>query len=195
MFWQGRIWKWGVVAPATALAFAGALADIVTSTVDYWYLLAPSYFVIAISVWNDLGAFAKSRRTALTAAEAAVDDGDEDEEAPRTLKPPSIVEAGDAGLLAAGDDAIVTHVQTVTALSVVGALGRLFIQGLGTFCITLICLVAIWAAIAIGTWGKGYWYIYGPVLAGIAWLTWVVVRSGPANTDGAGATPGERLVR
>src|SRR5271168_4310093 len=102
MFWLGRIWKWGVVAPVTALAFAGAIADIVTNTVDYWYLLAPSYFVIAISVWNGMSDRAEARRRA--AAEAS---GEEDENVVASGKPtsPSIVEIDDPGVSTSdGDD-------------------------------------------------------------------------------------------
>ena len=152
-FWRGKIWKWGIVAPVTLLALAGALADIVTSTVDYWPLLAPSYFVIAISVWNNLGDSAKARRRAVAqVAEAPIDEPDADE-------------AGDYST--ADSDGIVTHVQPVTVLSLAGGLWRLFAQGFWTFGITFFCMVLIWMAIAVATWVRGYWYIYGPVLAGI----------------------------
>ena len=38
--------------------------------------------------------------------------------------------------------------------------------------VTFICMIAIQAAIDIATWGRGYWYVYGPVLALLAWFVW-----------------------
>jgi len=179
MFWQGRIWRWGVVVPVTVLAFAGGIADIVTNTVDYWCLLAPSYVVIWISVWNSLGAKAEARRQA---ALAAADDDAADETAP------SIV-AADAP---ADDEAIVATVRPVTVVSITGAVWQTFLRILWTFTFTFMFMVLIWMAIAIATWARGYWYIYGPIFALIAWFVWTVLRSGPAD---AAEAPAQKLVR
>jgi hypothetical protein len=182
MFWLVRIWRWGVVAPVTVLAFAGGIADVVTGTVDYWYLLAPSYFVIAISVWNSLGAKAEARRQAALAA--AERDDETDEAAPQIV-------AADAP---ADDDAIVATVRPVTVLSITGAAWQTFLRVLWTFTFTFMFMVLIWMAIAIATWARGYWYIYGPIFAGVAWFVWTVLRSGPADATDE-ASPAHKLVR
>jgi len=188
MFWLGKIWRWGVVVPATLAAIAGAITDIVTDTVAYWYLLAPSYFVIAISVWNELSVEAMARRRADRLAAESVDGG----RPPETQ--PSLAESNEPGAGAAADDAIVATVRQVSAFTIAGGLWRGFIRAFATFGITLFCMVLIWMAIGVATWARGYWYVYGPVLAGIAWLIWAVVRSGPADKADV-AAPAERLVR
>jgi hypothetical protein len=188
MFWLGRIWRWGVVVPATLAAFAGAIADVVTDTVAYWYLLAPSYFVIAISVWNELSIEAAARRRADRLAAESVDEGRPPE------AQPSLLESNELARGAAADDAIVATERQVSAFTIVGGLGRGLIRVVATFGITLFCMVLIWMAIGVATWARGYWYIYGPVLAGIAWLIWAVVRSGPADKADV-AAPAETLVR
>ena len=173
----GRIWRWGVVVPVTVLAFAGGIADVVTGTVDYWYLLAPSYFVIAISVWNGLGARSEARRQV---ALAAVDDaGDET---------PLTIVAGDP----ASAEPIVGDERPVTVVSIAGAAWRTFLRVLWTITFTFMAMVLIWMTIAIATWARGYWYIYGPIFAGIAWFVWTVLRSGPAD---AAEAQQETLVR
>jgi hypothetical protein len=48
------IWRWGIVLPVTLLALAGGAAEVWTGTVNYWYLLAPSYLLIAVQVWRHL---------------------------------------------------------------------------------------------------------------------------------------------
>ncbi len=190
MSWQGRIWRWGVVVPVTLAAFAGAIADVATGTVAYWGLLAPSYFVIAISVWKDLSADAKASRRADRLAAEATDEGRGQE----TL--PSLVEAVEPAGGSTADDAIVAPARQVSVVTIIGGLGGGIIRLIMTFGITLFCMVLIWMAIAVATWARGYWYVYGPVLAGIAWLVWSVVRSGPADKpDVAGSAPGGPLVR
>ena len=188
MFWVGRIWRWGVVVPATLAAFAGAIADVVTNTVAYWYLLAPSYLVIAISVWNELSAEAAARRRAERRAADSADEG----RSPQAQ--PSLEESSEPVGGAAADDAIVSTVRQVSGVTIVGGLWRGSVRLFVTFGITLFCMVLIWMAIGLATWARGYWYIYGPVLAGIAWLVWAVVRSGPADKADR-AAPAERLVR
>jgi hypothetical protein len=45
-----------VVTPCALAALAGGIGDVVTGTLRFWYLLAPSYGVIAITVWRGAGA-------------------------------------------------------------------------------------------------------------------------------------------
>jgi hypothetical protein len=182
MFWQGRLWRWGVVVPVTVLAFAGGIADVVTGSLFFWYMLAPSYFVIAISVWNSLGAKAGARRRA--ALSAAERNDEKDQAAPQSM-------AADA---CAGDDAIVAQVRPMTMLSIAGEAWQTFLRVLWTLTFTFMFMVLIWMAIAIATWARGYWYIYGPIFAGVAWLVWTVVRSGPADAAER-ASPAQKLVR
>jgi hypothetical protein len=52
------LWRWGVVLPVTLAALSGAAADIVTGTLAYWWLLAPSYPIIYIGLWRALGPYA-----------------------------------------------------------------------------------------------------------------------------------------
>jgi hypothetical protein len=46
------VWRWGIVLPVTLLALAGGAADVWTGTLGFWYLLAPSYLLIAVQVWR-----------------------------------------------------------------------------------------------------------------------------------------------
>lgn len=180
----GKVWRWGVVAPVTALAFAGGIADVVTGTLFYWYLLAPSYFVIAISVWNSFSAKAEARRRAELAAAHREAAGDE------PIPEPATIMASDDPAPA---EAIVTQVRPVTVWSLADGALRLLVRFLATFTVTMILLILIWAAIEVATRVRGYWYIYSPIIVGIAWFTWTVMRSGPADADEAPATP--KLVR
>jgi len=65
--WRGAVWRWGVVTPCVVAAAAGAIADVVPGTLRFWYLLAPSYAAIAITVWRGMG----TRPTAALALEPA----------------------------------------------------------------------------------------------------------------------------
>ena len=52
---RGRFWRWGVVLPATLACLAGVVADVVTNTLFYWWLLVPAYVVMFIANWRDSG--------------------------------------------------------------------------------------------------------------------------------------------
>ena len=77
--------------------------------------------------------------------------------------------------------------------SVASGLGQGFVRLLAAATVTFICMIAIQAAIDIATWGRGYWYVYGPVLALLAWFVWSAWRSGSA--DGKPAKDGPPIVR
>jgi hypothetical protein len=155
------------------------MGDVITGTLQFWYLLVPSYLVIAIAVWRQLDA--RAARTALSTAAS-----DEDEAARPASSQTPLVEAGDRAL---GGDPLVDRPPRVSVGSVVLGLGQGAVKLLAAIVITFIYLVMIWMAIAVATWGRGYWYIYGPVLALVAWFVWHVWRSGFADAKG-----GDRIV-
>jgi hypothetical protein len=167
-----KVWKWAVVVPATIAALAGGLADVITGTLNFWYLLAPSYPVIGVSVWRGLSAKAEAAWRAKQLA-------DPDEAVAGAPTPP--------------DEALVTDAPRASVGSVATSLGQGFVRLLGAVAVTFICMIAIQAAIDIATWGRGYWYVYGPILALLAWFIWTVWRSGPA--DGTSAKGGQPIVR
>ena len=164
MVWPEKAWRWGAVVPATVAALAGGLGDVITGTLQFWYLLAPSYLVIAIAVWRDMNA--RLARRALAAGKA--------DQTP-------LVEAGDRAM---ADEPLVARPPRVSVGSVVLRLAQGAVRLLAAVVVTSIYLVMIWMAIAVATWGRGYWYVYGPVLALIAWFVWHVWRSGPADAKG-----------
>jgi len=52
--WPGWAWRWAVVVPCVVAALSGGIGDVVTGTLRFWYLLTPSYAVIAITVWRGM---------------------------------------------------------------------------------------------------------------------------------------------
>ena len=173
-----KVWTWGIVIPATVAAFAGGLADVVTGTLDYWWLLAPSYPMIGVAVWRGMSAKAEAAGRARQLAE--------------------LDEAAAGAPAQAAEDvaaaaALVSDAPQVGVGSVATSLGQGFVRLLAAVTVTFICMIAIQAAIDIATWGRGYWYVYGPVLALLAWFTWTVWRSG--SDSGKPAKGGDPLVR
>ena len=41
--WPGWAWRWGVLVPCVVAALGGGIGDVVTGTLRFWWLLAPSY--------------------------------------------------------------------------------------------------------------------------------------------------------
>ncbi|HEY2710487.1 MAG TPA: hypothetical protein VGI95_20785 [Caulobacteraceae bacterium] len=148
-----KIWKWGIVLPVTLAAFAGAIADIVTGTVDYWYLLAPSYFVIAVASWRN----SDMRLIDRWRAEKARFTKKEADEYVEEMNRPARTAPGRA-------------VQSVWQLSM---------RFLASFRMTFFFMVCMWGAIEFLTWAKPYWYIYVPVILVIAGLIWWAYASSP----------------
>jgi len=171
-----KVWRWAIVVPATVAALAGGLADVITGTLHYWWLLAPSYPVIGVAVWRSMSAKAPAAWEAKQLAE--LDD------------------TATAAEPAPPDLALVTDAPQVSVGSVATSLGQGAARLLAAVAATFICMIAIQAAIDIATWGRGYWYVYGPVLALLAWLVWAVWRSGPADGKAASdAKGGDPIVR
>jgi hypothetical protein len=173
-----KIWKWGFVVPAAVAALAGGLADVMTGTLNYWPLLAPSYAVIGVSVWRGTSAKAEAARRAKQLAEL------DEAEAGKSAAPAEDLE---------GAPALVTDAPRVSVGSLATNLWQGFVRLLVALVAAFIYLIAIQAAIDIATWGRGYWYVYGPVLALIAWFVWSAWRSRTA--DGKPAKGGEPIVR
>jgi hypothetical protein len=182
MVWPKNAWRWGAVIPSTVAALAGGLGDVITGTLQFWYLLVPSYLVIAIAIWRDMDA-----RVARRALEAAAREADEDEAARGASNQTPLIEAGDRAM---EDEPLVARPPRASVGSVVLRLAQGGVRLLAAIVVTFIYLVMIWMAIAVATWGRGYWYVYGPMLALIAWFVWHVWRSGPADAKG-----GDRIVR
>jgi len=168
-----KVWKWAVVVPATVAALAGRLADVIAGTLNYWWLLAPSYPVIGVAVWRAMSAKAQAAWEAKRLAEL-----DETATAEEPAPP---------------DQALVSDAPQVSAGSFATSLGQGAVGLLAAVTVTFICMIAIQAAIDIATWGRGYWYVYGPVLALLAWFVWTVWRSGPA--EGKPAKGGQPILR
>jgi hypothetical protein len=155
-------------------ALVGGLADVITGTLQFWYLLVPSYLVIAIAVWRDLDARA-ARRALRTAA------SDEDGAAGPVSNQAPLVEAGDRAMQGG---LLVDRPPRVSVGSIALGLGQGAVRLLAAIVVTFIYLVMMWMAIAVATWARGYWYVYGPVLALVAWFAWHVWRSGFADAKG-----------
>jgi hypothetical protein len=180
MAWPAKLWRWGIVLPATLAAFAGGIADVVTGTLVYWPLLAPSYFVILIAVWRDTDARAEKRRRDRRLAEPEAEaeaDGFRDEAPPPLESEPELLGRGPG-------DATVTEPPRLTGGSILVFLGQGFVRLLVIVTVTSIYLVAIWGVIAVATWARPYWYVYGPGLAVIAVLAWLIYREGAVRKSG-----------
>ena len=212
MSW-GKIWGWGVVLPATLSAFAGALGDVVTGTLQFWWLLVPCYPVIAVATWRGTSrkAMAAFDAKKLADAEQAYQEAEAAYNADRVAHglPPDPPETsqpedddddevyGDADedgadrderdRASVDGDPLVARPSRLTPGRVAGGAFELFIRALATFGLTFLAMVAIWAAIGIATWGRGYWYVYVPVLLLFGWFVIGVIRSGRADAPAATA--------
>jgi hypothetical protein len=169
-----KIWCWGVVLPAALLALGGVVADAATRTLSFWPLLVPSYFVIGILAWRRMSP--KAMEEAELAEDAArlaqIEELEAEAEgrAPRPLREAKWVESREPKAA----ESLVVQPPRITLGSVVGGVfGGIFRIGAaitGAF----IYMIALQAVIEFSTWGRGYWFIYVPVLAGLAWLVWMV---------------------
>jgi hypothetical protein len=168
-----KIWRWGIVLPVALVALAGALGDVITGTLNYWYLLAPSYPVIGILVWRRMSPRAQEEAEAKewAAVQARLAEAG---------APPMPLMTDDWAPPKDGEKAPESLVRLPRRISVGSILGAIFgnlMRLMLAFMFTFICMVGIWGAIAIATWGRGFWYVYVPVLAGAAWIAWLVLRA------------------
>jgi hypothetical protein len=173
MVWVEKIWRWGIVLPTALLALAGGLADVVTGTTNFWYLLAPFYPVIGVLIWRRMSPKAEeeaeAKRWAEMQAQLAEAGAPPMHHLTEDLAPPSASEKA--------PESLVRLPRRITVGSILGAIFGNLMRLMLAFMFTFICMVAIWATISIATWGRGYWYVYVPVLAGIGWIAWLVLRS------------------
>jgi hypothetical protein len=186
MAWAGRIWRWGIVLPTALLALAGGLADVITGTVNFWYLLAPFYPVMGVLVWRRTSAKAQEEAEAKRWAAVDAKLGEDGLPPLRTDRwtPPR---AGEKA-----PEMLVSLPRRITVWSILGAIVGNLLRLVMVFGITFACMVAIWGAISVATWGRGYWYVYVPVLAGIGWTAWLVLRS-ERVTGAAPSSGGDRV--
>ena len=196
--WPARLWRWGVVVPVTIAALAGGLADVVTGTLRFWPLLWPSFPVIGVAIWRSLDPKRRAARDAgrLAELDAAVAEA-EAEEVAVAGKPPrrhaprlsDLYPVATRSDQAIGGGPMVEDAARITVGSVAGAIGGGLLRLLWTVTFTFMSMILIWGVIAVGTWGKGYWYVYGPALAAIGAFVWYAYRSSPAEP------PKEPIVR
>jgi hypothetical protein len=219
----GKIWRWGVVVPVSVAAFAGAAADIVTDTLNYWWLLAPSYPVIGVATWRGMDPRilrlfgVQQRADRLAEADRRVELAEtwakeyadahpppDDEVATphnaagavnRPSRPPP------APVAALEQPALVEVMAPARPVTVGGLLRGLWegaMRLLATVSITFIWMVCIWGAIAIGTWARPYWYIYVPGISVVVILGLLIWRMGAptkAERDAERAGKQDALVR
>ena len=186
------------MVPVTVAALAGGLAEIVTGTLRFWPLLWPSFPVIGVAIWRGLDPKRRAARDAKRRAEldAAVAEAEADEAAV-TGRPPrrraarlsDLYPVSTQGAQTIGGGPLIEDAPHVTVGSVAGAIGGGLLRLLWTVTFTFMSMILIWGLIAVGTWGKGYWYVYGPVLAAIGAFVWYAYRSSPAEP------PKEPIVR
>jgi hypothetical protein len=153
MSWAGKVWRWGVIAPVTVAAVAGVIADVRTATLFYWWLLAPSYLTVAIATWKSLTRQDAERAKLAAQAHAEV-----------------MAERGESDL--------VSEAPHISVGAVTFGAYQLFLRFLATFAIAFMYLIAIQATIAMATWARPYWYVYGPAIAVIAVIAWLLWREG-----------------
>jgi hypothetical protein len=186
------------VVPVTVAALSGGLAEIVTGTLQFWPLLWPAFPVIGVSIWRSLDPKRRAASDAKRLAEldAAVAEAEAEEAAVSRKRPPhreprlsELDPVAGTGGETIGGGPLIQDAPHATVGSLAGALGAGLLRLLWTVTFTFMSMILIWGLIAVGTWGKGYWYVYGPVLAGVGWFVWYVYRSGPADP------PSERIVR
>jgi hypothetical protein len=168
-----KIWRWGIVLPTALLALAGGLADVATGTMNFWYLLAPFYPVIGVLVWRRTSP--KAQEEAEAKAWAAVEAKLAEDGLPPLHRQTDRWTPTSVGEKA--PEMLVSVPRRITVWSILGAIVGNSLRLVMVLGLTFICMVAIWGAISIATWGRGYWYVYGPVLAGIGWIAWLVLRS------------------
>ena len=145
--------------------------------------------MIGVAIWRSLDpkrqAAADARR--LAELDAAVAEA-EAEEAAATGKPPphreprlsALYPAAEPDHQTIGGGPLIEDAPHVSVGSLAGAVGAGLLRLLWTVTFTFMSMIFIWGVIAVGTWAKGYWYIYGPVLAAIGAFVWYVARSSPA---------------
>jgi hypothetical protein len=172
-----KLWRWGVVLPAALLAVAGVIADAATRTLSFWPLLAASYFVVGILVWRRTSpkAMEEAELTEDAARLAQIEELDAEAEgrAPRPLPEAKWVESREPKAA----ESLVVQPPRVTLGSVVGGMfGGVFRIG-AAIAGALIYMIALQAVIDLATWARGFWFIYVPLLAGLAWVAWLALSS------------------
>jgi hypothetical protein len=176
-----KAWKWGVVIPLTVLAVAGWVGDVVTATWQFWYLIWPSYAVILVAFWRGLSPRAlgarEARRTAANAAKLAEYNAAESAAARAEHRRPQLIRSmfETAGLPLTGDT-LIGQPRRVTIGSILWAVYGFFSRVLWSLVATFACMIGTWAAISIGIWARGWWFIWAPAAAAIAGLIWYVYR-------------------